>query len=305
MIRRIALATIVACAAIAGITQDAFSQSAAAGKATFLWKVTAASGGEAWLFGSIHLGTKEMYPLPDPVENAFAASKKLVVEADIESLDPIGVQNIVVSKGVYPEGDSLSKHLKKETIDLLRSFCQKNGLPFEALDRTRPWLVELTISNLVTQSIGLDPELGLDRHFLRAAKAAKKDVLELESVEQQLDIISSLPEADQEANLIVALSETDQAAEQIPLLIEAWKTGNAARIEELSQDAARERPETKVVYELLLNRRNVKMVEKIERYLATKESHFVVVGALHLVGDEGIVRLLQAKGYKVEQVITK
>jgi uncharacterized protein YbaP (TraB family) len=300
--RRLGLAVFAVCAVVAGIGQRALSQDTKTGSPLFLWKVTAEGGGEAWLFGSIHAGTKEMYPLADAIEKAFAGSKKLVVEADIEKIDPASVQALIFTKGMYPEGDSLSKHLKPETIQILRGVVAKSGLPFEALERMKPWLVGVMLSAMTIDSAGMDPALGLDMHFHKAARAGNKEVVELEGAEQQLDMIISMADAEQEANLVASLAESDKSVDQLTMLVNAWKNGDAAKLESISLASMEAHPETKPAYDTILYKRNERMVEKIEGYLKTKDSHFVVVGALHLVGNKGIVKLLESKKYKVEQI---
>ncbi|KAF0241903.1 MAG: GumN family [Planctomycetota bacterium] len=266
------------------------------------WKV-ASEKGEVYLLGSIHVGKADLYPLPAEIEDAFAKSAALVVEADMEKGDPAEIQRLVVTKGMYGEGDSIEKHLSKEAFEKLKEGLKKLGAPLEGVLQVKPWLLSLQLQMSAIQKLGYDASLGIDQHFLTAARKNKKSIIELESVEQQLDILAGFPDDLQEKSLLLTIAEQDQVKEQVEALFVAWSKGDSAGMIERTEKRIKEHPESKPVMEKMIDDRNVAMTKRIEGYLAEKGPHFVVVGSLHLVGDKGIVALLaQGKKYKIDQV---
>jgi uncharacterized protein len=268
------------------------------------WKVTAANGSEAWLLGSVHAGTEDMYPLPKEIEDAFAKSDALVVEADIEGGDPAALQGLVLSKGMYEQGDSLKKHISKENWTKLKAFCEKEGVPLDQLKPMKPWLVAVQLQSVQMQKLGIEATYGIDRHFLiKAKKKLKKPVLELESAELQIGVISGFSDELQEEFLMGMVNEGEKGKEAFDKLIDNWKKGDEVKMEELTMQPVKENPKYKPVMEKLNDERNVGMLKKIEGWLGEekKNSKFIVVGSLHLLGEKGLVKLLEAKKFKVER----
>jgi len=261
-----------------------------------LWKVSAPEA-RAYLFGTLHVGTKDIYPLPEAVREAFAASKALVVEIDIGKSDPAAMQAIVMQRGLYAAGDSLAAHVKKSTLERLRAYLKEQGIPFADIERLKPWLAALSLVTLDAQRRGLDPKLSVDAHLLQQARG--KQIIELETIESQLDVLAGSTPEEQETGLLSTIT----SMAELPALVEAWARGDDAAIEALLKKGADESPEAKRFLAKLFDERNKKMLEKIEDCLKAKAGDcFVAVGAGHLVGEKGLVRLLEAKGYKVERI---
>lgn len=282
------------------------------GAGGFLWKVMpkgAPAGAPArtvYLLGSIHVGTPEFYPLPDEVEAAFEESTKLVVEVDTDKVGFLRLQKLMAEKGMYQDGTTLADHVDRETLAKFRAYCKEAGLPVGLLESFRPWAAAVTITMTELQKLGYRPDLGIDQHFIKQAKAAKKPVLELESAEAQIDALSSFGEELEAKFLAGTLEEAGQLKEVMGQSAAAWKSGDPERLKELLIDRAlKESPEMKPVMVKLLDERNVGMAKKIEGYLKGGGGpHFVVVGAGHLVGDKGLVKLMEKAGHKVERVRT-
>ena len=269
----------------------------------FLWKVTSPTN-TVYLLGSIHVAREDFYPLPEEIEKAFDRSETLVLEVDLEKANQGDAQFRVLQKAMYPRGETLSENLGKETRDALKAYCERKGLPMAQLEPVRPWLVSLTILMSELQETGFRPELGIDMHFANQAKAQNKPVLELESAEFQIDLLSGFSDELQEEFLASTLREVADLKQSLDELAEIWKAGDAeALLREMIEEPLREEPEMKPVMQKLLDDRNVKMAGRIEEFLADDEPYFVVVGAAHLVGEQGLVRLLEQTGkYRLEQV---
>lgn len=273
-----------------------------AGGKTFLWHVTSDTGGEIYLLGSIHVMKKDAYPLPKEIQAAFDRSKFLVLEADESKLDPVKMQQMVMEKGMYPAGDGISKHISKELQAELAKQLVKNNMQAAQVEQMKPWMLSVMLSMNAIMKLGYDPQMGIDKHYLKQANAMEKKVLELESAEFQLGLLSSFSDEIQEKMLKSSLLDMEKAEADFNALIAAWHAGDTAKMDaELSKNMVKE-PELKPVFDKLFYDRNVTMTDKIEGYLKTKDIHFVVAGAGHMVGEKGIVKLLQNKKYKVVQI---
>ena len=268
----------------------------------FMWKVTSDSGGEAYLLGSVHMMKKDIYPLPKEMEDAFARSKFLVLEADESKLDQAKMQKMVMEKGMYAGDDTLAKHLSQPTQDALKAYLDKSGVPAAMVEKTKPWMASFALSIGAMMNMGFDPEQGIDKHFLKEAKSADKEVLELESADFQLALISSFSDDLQEKFLASTLLDMESMPEDIGKMMAAWSKGDAPGLDAIFSHNLVKHPELKSVMEKLVDERNVGMAAKVEDYLKSKDIHFVVAGAAHMVGDKGVVKLLQDKNFKVEQI---
>jgi uncharacterized protein YbaP (TraB family) len=282
-------------------TAPAQATDAAAGPRALLWKVGSDSG-TVYLFGSIHFGDQAMYPLPQKVDAAFDASRTLVVEVNAGPDQQPKLMEQMMLKGLYPPGETMDRHVPAELLGQVRAFLTDAGMPPLAFDRFKPWLAALTVAVIEIQKLGLDPELGIDHHFLDRAARASKPILELETFEEQMDLFDSWPDDMQRLMLEKTMIEVPKMQEQMKGLVEAWKQGDTARLESLIFESLLDTPELKPVFDKLFTERNTTMARKIEAYLAANASHFVVVGAGHLIGDTGIVEQLKRKGFAVQRL---
>jgi uncharacterized protein YbaP (TraB family) len=272
---------------------------AAAGK-SFFWKVQGETG-TAFILGSVHLAKPDIYPLPKKIEDGFANSKILAVEADpAKASDPALMQQMLAS-ALYPGGDTLAQHISKTTLELAAAEMNRLGLPMEAFESTKPWVLAVTIEALEFQRLGYNPAYGIDNYF--AGKASgKKRLVELESIDYQISLMNGFNEREQELFLIYTIRDLASLREGVGDLMHAWQKGDTKAMEALLNKSLTESPEIAPIYDKLFTRRNREMAEKIGQLLQGKETAFVVVGAAHLVGKTGIIELLRGKGFKIEQM---
>ncbi len=276
---------------------DAAAASAAGGP--LLWKVTSATS-TIFLFGSIHFATEEIYPLPQHIEAAFDAADHLVVELNVGPEQQGTLAQMMMARGSYATDESLADHLSEKVEGDLTRYLAATGVPAEAFDKFKPWLVALTISVMEMQKLGLDPALGVDQHFLGRARGSKP-ILELETTEEQLAVFDSLSEQMQQLMLKKTLLEIDKIGVEMHQMLDAWTRGDAAAMQELMFKSLNEAPELKPFFDKMFTERNLKMADRITGFLGTDSTYFVVVGAGHLVGDDGIVALLKGKEFPVER----
>ncbi len=276
-------------------TGEAFGQD---GK-NFLWKVQSESS-TVYLLGSIHLLKKENYPLSPKIETAFEKSDTLVVEANVQEQGKMNTQAIM-EKGLYPSNDSIAGHLSPETYEFLKNEAAKLNLPLEMINRQKPWLLSMTLEAIELLKLGYDPNYGVDNYFLSGATGRKK-ILELESIDEQINLVANLSDREQELLLLLTLKDLQNASREIDQVVQAWKSGNTKGMEAVMTKSSKEDPRLAPIQEKLIYDRNRKMISRIEGYLREKGTYFVVVGAGHLIGERGIVEALRKKGYPVEQL---
>jgi uncharacterized protein YbaP (TraB family) len=275
--------------------RDPLSQS----KKSFLWKVQSKTN-TVYVLGSIHYLKKEVYPLDEKIEKAFDQSNILAVEANVDNISEIDVQKLVES-AFYSGDETLEKHLSAEAIELVKKQLAELGASLETANRHRPWFLALSLASLEILKLGFDPSYGIDRYFLSKA-TEKKKIVELESIEYQIKLLSTLSEKDQELFLLYTLKDINVLEQELDKLVKAWSAGDEKGVESIITKSLKEDKRLVPVYEKLVIERNKKMASKIEDYLKEKETYFVIVGAGHLVGSQGIIELLKSKGFVVEQL---
>ena len=275
------------------------ASSAGAASPSFLWKATGPRGGTIYLAGSIHLLSNEYYPLAPAFDEALDRSDLLIEEIDLGEMLAPDSQMKMLTRGMMPAGQSLDGVLSPETLAAVRDKVAELGLPMAPLQLFKPWALALTLQGLEWQKAGFDAELGLDRHFYDRARAAKKPVQGLETLEYQIAQFDDMPMTMQDRLLAETLKEMDTAKVNVQKLAQAWKAGDAAAIESVVLRDLKTEPE---MYERLLVQRNRNWLPKIEALFARSSPAFVVVGAAHLVGSEGLLQMLKSRGYSVTQM---
>jgi len=262
----------------------------------FIWRVER-DGRVGWLVGSIHVLTPDYYPLPDSMERAFQRSVTLMEEIDMREMASPDVLALIQEHGLYAGAQTLETELSRDTYLAIAERIAKAGLPVEAFQRMKPWLVGLTLLAAELKKGGFDPAHGLDHHFYERAPGMGKRFRALETAAEQIGFLASLDAEMQESFLRESLEGAESELGQVTAIAEAWRAGDTAALERVSLATMKDSPR---VYQTLIVDRNRKWLPKIEACLG--EGHcFVVVGAGHLVGADGLLALLRARGYSVVQ----
>jgi uncharacterized protein YbaP (TraB family) len=271
----------------------------AAGERLLFWHVATVRA-EVWLLGSMHLARADIYPLREEITQAFAAADALVVEVDIGGVNQMAIQELMLSRGTYRGNETIRDHLSATTWQALQERLRQSGLHPALMERMKPGLVVTTLTTVEMMKLGLNPELGIDRHFLDQARA-QKNILELETIDQQLDLLLNFPDAD----LLVrqTLLEMDSLEETMEQLVSYWKSGDAEGLRRLVLDEELTRhPEFRPLTERMFDNRNLAMTDRIVSMQQRGGRYFIVVGAGHLLGDQGIIALLEKRGQKPRQL---
>jgi uncharacterized protein YbaP (TraB family) len=263
-----------------------------------LWKVSSRQGA-VYLAGSMHLLAKDSYPLSPALDAAFAASTLLVQEVDFDELLAPTSQMQMLTRGMLPPDQSLDTLLTKETLALVEQRLAAAGLPPGPLKLFKPWMLALTLAAQEWQKAGFDADLGLDKYFFDRARSIGKPVQALETLEFQISQFDAMTPDEQERLLASTVKELDTQIPALNELATAWKAGETATLERLLLRDLRGEPR---LYAALVVSRNQTWLPKIEALFSRGSPAFVVVGAAHLLGPDGLVEQLRARGYSVEQM---
>ena len=177
----------------------------------------------------------------------------------------------------------------------MKSELEARGYQIDRFQRLKPWLLALTVVSVELQKLGFDPAIGVDRHVFEQALLAGKHVEGLETFEQQMGFFDGMSPNTQELFILQSLEELEFIATEVNNLVQAWIQGNAQGLAVMGQ-SMREFPE---IYASLMTDRNNQWMDRIDSLLRGKETNLVVVGVLHLLGDDGLVSMLRDKGFHV------
>jgi uncharacterized protein len=266
------------------------------GRAASVWKVTGGTGNVLYLAGSIHALKSTDYPLPSAYNRAFDASDRLVCEVDPKALDKSSKG--LLKAGEYPKGDSLKNHVDPRTYDYLRRLFKLMEVPETKFARYRPWFLSLMLQ--APASYGMSETLGVEEFLMRRAQANAKPVLGLESAREHADIFLDLTDRQSEAMLLIMFipAERDSGSAG-DALADAWRRGDVDTDTRIFMDGFRDFPS---LADRLLTNRNRQWIPKIEGYLRSGKTYLVVAGAAHMGGPNGVLALLRARGYRIEQL---
>ena len=265
-----------------------------------LWKIQSKQN-TVFLFGSIHIADQSIYPLRTTIENAYDNSDILVVEVDETQADQVKLNQILMTQGFYPGAETIADHINQDTMQMLQKFLGKTGIPYPTVARMRPGLIAITLTVARIVQLGYSPELGIDRHFITKARKEKKPIEQLETAEWQMELMLSF--SDDDLMLKHTVISLDEMGDIFMEIMNAWKSGDNERIEAVMlTDQLKEHPEFEELFKRLFDARNVAMTSKILNMLEQSKNYFVVVGAGHLVGEQGIVSLLKKQGFTVQSI---
>jgi len=273
-----------------------------------LWKVSDADN-SIYLLGSFHLLRQDDYPLSTDVDAAFADAESLLFEMPPSEMESPTLALQMGQAALRLDGTRLDSQLPPATARKLQDWfaanateLQASGMAPQMLQMFEPWFVALTVSIVEMTRDGLDPKLGLDRHFATAAQQAGKPVDGFETGAQQIAFLDGMDADEQVQFLDEALGESGEGAGEVEKLHSAWRAGDAATLwDGMAADMKREYPK---LYQHVNVERNDAWLPRIEQRLqaAGGDDTLVVVGALHLLGGDGLVEKLRAKGYAVERI---
>ena len=258
------------------------------------------NGRTAYLFGTLHVGRADFFPLDLVTTQAVVQSSELVLEVDASQIDKMqaGLQRYAALTPPATLDSTLPPALKKR----LHSRLDALGIPRETVQGWKPWMAALTLTGGALKQQGFDFEYATEFYFTGIAQALNKPVVELEGIDYQFQLFDSIPQQDQLVYLGESLDypETDEIQADSRALINAWLASDAAALQQITLKSYQRAPSSaQWVEQKLFTERNQRMTDKVDQMLSEGRTPFVAVGALHLTGHDGLPALLEKRGYRV------
>jgi hypothetical protein len=273
------------------VCTDVFAQSS-------VWLATK-NDAKVYLGGTVHLLRPSDYPLPAPFENAYSQADELYFETDVSGLSDMSVQVKMMQALTYSDGRSLSTVLDESTYQALSAHLSATGMPIAMLDKFKPGLLVSTLQVIEFQKLGFTPQ-GVDAYFNTRAIGDGKNIGELEPVDAQIGYISEMGEGNESEFVRLSLQDLEEVATSMDQMLTAWRAGDNETLADLFVNDMKEG--YPALYESLLVQRNLNWMPIIESMFQDADTEFVLVGAAHLVGEDGLLSMLQSKGYTITSV---
>jgi uncharacterized protein len=268
-----------------------------------LWEVQSPSGkGKLYLFGTFHLLPKTTQWQSQLFDKKIKSAKKYVFELSEADMKSPESQQLLLSKGMLPEGQALDAIVGPELFAKVDAAGKAVGVPTVVLNRMRPWMASVLLGVQAAKAAGMEPGLGVEAVLQARAASAKLPVTGLETMADQVEALASLDDDGAREMLAETANELANANKIFAEMLSAWASGDSGKIEAVFLNDMQTYPKA---YEALLKQRNLRWLPKLEALLAERTPVLVAVGAGHLVGPDGVVALLRAKGYKIKQVQPK
>ena len=287
--RRLAIVAALACWALAMPVAWAGSPP--------VWAI-AGAGNTVYLFGSIHLLKPGEFVLEGAPLAAYEDAAAVYLEVDMDDLSPSELAAATASRAVDPQGRSLDQLMAGDAT-LARQLAAKAGIDLAALDHLEPWFAGLAVVSMTLARDGYTADAGVEKVVQDRAAADGKETLGLETLDQQLAALDSMEIGVQREFLLKALDDAQQPADALQRFLRSWQEGDD---EALAAELATEFAGMPDLYRSLMVDRNRNWAAKISGLLRDSRDYLVVVGALHLVGPDGLPRMLQARGLSVTRM---
>jgi uncharacterized protein YbaP (TraB family) len=249
-----------------------------------------------YLAGSFHMLRASDYPLPAEFYRAYKDSRKIIFEVPPGETESPEYMGKFLSLAIYNDGTTLKEHITTAAYAKAENFCKERNCPLEQYQFFKPTFFVMTLTVSEMNKIGADPQKGIDYFFKDKAMQDGKATGSLETVDQQLALLTSMDASLGSDQILESIGELKQIEVMLGELLAVWRKGDEARMEELYIKDLKLYPK---LYQTLIVDRNNKWVRNIEGYLNGSGNTMVVVGAAHLVGADGLVNLLRKRGYKV------
>jgi uncharacterized protein YbaP (TraB family) len=262
-----------------------------------LWEVRGQHN-TVYLLGSVHMLRIADSALPPPILAAYSRSSSLMMELDLNEAGGDALLGDEMEATLLPEGESLSSTIGPELNRDFEARARPLGLEPAVTERFQPWFAALMIQQLALAQSGFETGAGIDMQMAQRAQADHKPVIALETIAEQLGYFANLSLEQQRQFLRATLKGLDTERSDMAGLVSAWQNGDTGELERLMHKDAQESPE---LFRQLTTERNRRWLPKITALLEDSHDHLVIVGAMHLIGDDGIVQLLRRQGHVVEQ----
>lgn len=252
-----------------------------------------------YLAGTMHLLSKSDYPLPPAFKQAYEASDTLVFETDMAAMNTPEIQQQSVAMLTYNDGRSLADSLSKKTLSLLQAHLQSRQVPFDSFKPLKPGLAAIMLSVIELNKLGITHP-GVDMYYNTLAVGDGKSISWFEEPQEQFAFLARMGEKNSDEYIQYTLNDIDNLPSSINTLKDAWRSGDLEKLEAVGITTwAEQYPD---IYTIILSERNNKWMSKLHQFLKEGETELVLVGALHLAGNDGLIAQLKDAGYAVSQL---
>ena len=279
---------------LAGLLLLAFASLSHARGETSVWTVKGKAN-TVYFAGSVHALPKEHAHFPEQLERAYEAAKVVMLEVDLDDMDPLEAVQFITVNGTLPPEKSLQDIVGEKDYARVSELAGNLGVPEMAITRLEPWAAALVLTQFALVKTGFDSNLGIDMQITERAKKDGKPIEGLETVIDQLSVFDARSFPEQTRFLLDSTDDAEHLGEDLSKLIDAWRTGDLRALE---KEFAKERAKSPALYDALLVTRNHQWMPKIEALLNGDQDYLVVVGTLHYVGKDGLLSLLEKRGFK-------
>jgi uncharacterized protein YbaP (TraB family) len=252
-----------------------------------------------YLAGSVHALPKDNAAFPEQLERAYQAAEVIVLEVDLEDMDPLDAVRFITTHGTLPADQSLETVVGAGQYQRISQLAASLEIPENVLTKLEPWAAALVLTQFALNKTGFDANLGIDMQITERAKIDGKPVEGLETVSDQLSVFDSRTFEEQTRFLLDSTDDAPRLNDDLQKLIAAWRAGD---LHALEQEFIKERAKSPQLYDALLGKRNRQWLPKISALLKEERDYLVVVGTLHFVGRDGLLALLKQAGHKAVSV---
>ena len=269
-----------------------------AGHPVSMWQIEGKNN-RIYVLGSLHMLREQDHPIPTAIEEAYKDAEILIMEVDMDDIDEIEIAGLVIELGVIGDSGSLQEYMGQELYAEAEKYASQLKIPIAMLAQTEPWLAAITVEQMMLLRLGFNPQYGIELHLMAKAGEDEKEILGFETAREQLEFLDGLSLPMQRLLLLQTLKDNLNIEEDLNLLISAWRYGDIGFLEETLLAEMQKFPE---LYKTLVVDRNQAWVEKIINLTTKQDDYLIVVGALHLVGEDGLPALLSKAGINANQL---
>ncbi len=263
-----------------------------------LWELES-SGSRVLVMGSVHFLRPSDYPLRKGMEEAYQLADTITMEIDMSTTDPVATQSTIAAISIDPQGRSLRELVGDDNYQAANKLAQQLNIPLPMFEQFEPWFTALSITQLRMVQLGFDPAWGIENMLTRKALAENKTLAGLETIEQQLGFLDRLDPKEQNTFLMQSLEDAATVQNDIDAIVNAWTDGDTEELERFLLEELQDVPN---LYDAILVQRNKNWVAPIRALLDKPGTHLVVVGTMHLIGDDSVLAMLDTAGIESRQL---
>lgn len=252
-----------------------------------------------YILGSVHLLRREDHPLPKVMEAAYDDAEALIMELDMDDLDAAAMQASSQRLGVIHDDRTLRDFMGDRLYQEAAAAADAMDIPFDMLTKTEPWLAAINVEQFALMRIGFNPLYGVEMHMTMKATQDGKSIEGLETIDEQLAFLDGLSLDAQNDLLMQTLIEGSNIESFMDDLVRAWRIGDVDYMTDTMLNDMAQYPE---LYKAIVVDRNRRWVGTIEELLDDDDDYLIIVGALHLLGEQGVPALLTKRGIRIGQL---